>query len=123
VLAIISALWATGVASYLLFAPAYGTSVSSYGPDTPASGVARAEVTGGATLLEVNGPHILFVLSIPILLALSPLAFRRRRRAALLVAGTVSLAFCIVGALSVGKYYLPAALLLLLAGDKQPAGR
>ena len=118
VLTAIAALWATGVALYLLFAPTYETSVSTYGPNSTAS---RNEIRGYATLLDVNGPEILFVLSIPILLALSPLAFRKHRRAALLGAGALMLCFCILGALSVGTLYLPTALVLLLAGATAPA--
>lgn len=118
VLTAIAALWATGVALYLLFAPTYETSVSTYGPNSTAS---RNEIRGYATLLDVNGPEILFVLSIPILLALSPLAFRKHRRAALLGAGALMLCFCILGALSVGRLYLPTALVLLLAGATAPA--
>lgn len=118
VLIAIAALWALGVALYLLFAPTYETSVSTYGSNSTAS---SNETRGYATLLDVNGPKILFVLSIPILLALSPLAFRKHRRAALLGAGALMLCFCILGALSVGTLYLPTALLLLLAGATTPA--
>jgi hypothetical protein len=117
VLPVIAALWATGVALYFLLAPTYETSFGSYGPNTPASEVARTEVRGHASALEVNGPHILFVLSIPILLALSPLAIRKHRRAALLGAGALTLCFCILGALSVGTFYLPTALLFARWGD------
>ena len=113
-----AALWATGVALYLLFAPSYETSVSTYGPNSVAS---SNETRGYATLLDVNGPEVLFVLSIPILFAFSPLAFRKQRRAALLGAGTLMLCFCILGAASVGMLYLPTALLLLLAGATTPA--
>src|SRR5512132_2186574 len=87
VLTAIAALWATGVALFLMLAPTYETSIGTYGPDTPPSEVARTEVRGHATALEVNGPQILFVLSVPILLALFPLLFQRHRRAALLGAG------------------------------------
>jgi hypothetical protein len=56
------------------------------------------------------------VLVIPIILALLPLAVRKHQRASFIVAGVLSLAFCVVGAMSVGMFYLPSALLLLLAG-------
>ena len=115
VLIAIAILWATGVALFFLFAPTYETAFASYSPDTPASEVARTEIRGHATALEVNGPHIIFVLSIPILFALLPLAFQRQRRAALLGAAVLTLCFCSLGALSVGVFYLPSALLLLLA--------
>jgi hypothetical protein len=118
VLIALAALWATGVSLYLLFAPTYGSSVSTYGPNSTAS---RSETRSYATLLDVNGPQILFVLSLPVLLALSPLAFRKHRRAALLGAGALMLCFSVLGALSVGTFYLPTALLLLLAGATRPA--
>jgi hypothetical protein len=59
---------------------------------------------------------VAFVLVIPIILALLPLAVRKHQRASFIVAGALSLAFCVVGAMSVGMFYLPSALLLLLAG-------
>jgi hypothetical protein len=90
-------------------------SIATSGPHTPPSEVASTEVRGHATALEVNGPQILFVLSVPILLALFPLLFRRHRRAALFGAGALTLCFSILGALSVGVFYLPTALFLLLA--------
>jgi hypothetical protein len=116
VLPVLGALWATGVALYLLFAPTYGTAVTVIGPNASAPGDVSTRVTGNVTSLEVNGPRILITLAIPIVLALSPLAFRRHRRRALLAAGTLTLGFCILGALSIGWFYLPTALLLLFAG-------
>ena len=118
VLTAIAALWATGVALYLLFAPTYETSVSTYGPNSTAS---RNEIRGYATLLDVNGPEILFVLSIPILLALSPLAFPSIDARHCWALERSCFAFCILGALSVGTLYLPTALVLLLAGATAPA--
>jgi hypothetical protein len=111
-----AAVWAAGVALYLLLAPTYESSTSIYTTEIPPSEVARTEIRGHATALQVNGPQIVLVLSIPVLLALLPFAFRKHRRAALLGAGVLTLCFCILGALSVGTFYLPTALLLLLAG-------
>jgi hypothetical protein len=113
---LIAALWATGVALFFLFGPVYGTSSSEYSLTQAGSQVVNPEVKGHATGLEVNGPQILFVLIIPIILALLPLASRQHRRASFIVAGALTLAFCVVGAMSVGMFYLPSALLLLLAG-------
>jgi hypothetical protein len=119
VLTAFAALWAMGVALFLLFAPTYGTAyetaVATYGPNAPPSEIARTEVRGHASALEVNGPRIVFALSIPIVLSLLPLAFRKQRRAALLGAGALALCFCILGALSIGMFYLPTALLLFVA--------
>jgi hypothetical protein len=118
----LAALWASGVALYLLFAPTYATSTTIIGPNTSAPGVVSTQVTDNATLLEVNGPRILITLAIPIVLAVSPLAIRKHRRRVLLAAGTLTLAFCILGALSIGWFYLPTALLLLFSGAGTHAG-
>jgi hypothetical protein len=74
------------------------------------------ESVGHATGLQANGPQIAFVLAIPIVLALLPLGFRKHQRAVFLGAGALTLAFCVLGAMSVGMFYLPTALLLVLAG-------
>jgi hypothetical protein len=116
VLPVLAALWASGVALYLLFAPIYATSTTIIGPNTSAPGVVSTRVTDNATLLEVNGPGILITFAIPIVVALSPLSVRKHRRRALLAAGVLTLGFCILGALSIGWFYLPTALLLLFAG-------
>jgi hypothetical protein len=59
---------------------------------------------------------VAFVLVIPIILALLPLVVRKHQRASFIVAGMLSLAYCAVGAMSAGMFYLPSALLLLFAG-------
>jgi len=115
-LSFIAALWATVVALFFLFGPTYGTSTTEYSVTASGGQVASPQFEGHATGLEVNGPHVAFVLVIPIILALLPLAVRKHQRASFIVAGVLSLAFCVVGAMSVGMFYLPSALLLLLAG-------
>ena len=116
-LSIIAALWATAVALFFLFGPVYATSTSEYSVTVSSGQVATSpERMGHATGVQANGPQIAFVLAIPVVLALLPLAFRKHLRAAFLAAGALSLAFCVVGAMSVGMFYVPSALLLLLAG-------
>ena len=116
-LSIIAALWATAVALFFLFGPVYETSTDVYSVTASTGQVATSpERVGHTTGLQANGPQIAFVLAIPILLALLPLAFRKHQRAAFLGAGALTLAFCVVGAMSVGMFYLPTALLLVLAG-------
>jgi hypothetical protein len=116
-LSIIAALWATAVALFFLFGPVYETSTDVYSVTVPGGQVATSpERHGHATGVQANGPQIAFVLAIPIVLALLPLGFRKHQRAAFLAAGALSLAFCVLGAMSVGMFYVPSALLLLLAG-------
>jgi len=70
-----------------------------------------------STLVDVNGPAILLVLLVPVLLAASPLLARGGKRQALWTAscGTLLAGFCALGGFTVGSYYLPAAALLLAA--------
>jgi hypothetical protein len=114
---IIAAFWATAVALFFLFGPVYETSTDVYSVTVSSGQVATSpQSQGHATGLQANGSRIAFVLGIPIVLALLPLAVRKHQRAAFLGAGALTLAFCVVGAMSVGIFYLPTALLLVLAG-------
>ena len=123
ILCLIAALWAIAVALFFPFGPVYETSTSEYTVTVSGGQVVSPGRQGHATGLQANGPQIAFVLAIPIVLALLPLAFRKHQRASFLGAGALTLAFCVVGAMSVGIFYLPTALLLVLAGAtmKSPA--
>ncbi len=109
--------WAAGL--WFVFAPVYrGVSVTSSMPGEPAGEVTRHT----ATLVEVNGLYVLWLLLIPVLLTgLALLAIRftdagqARRKALLWVSALTLLAVCVVGILSIGLFYLPAALALLVA--------
>ena len=67
------------------------------------------------TLIGVNGYAVLAVLAIPVLAALSAVLPwpAKYRRGADILAALVSLAFCLLGAFTVGLFFLPAAALLL----------
>lgn len=109
--------WAAGI--YFVFAPVYqGVSATSSMPGEPAGEVTRHTTT----LLEVNGLWVLWLLFIPILLSgLALLAIRftdagqARRKALLWAPALALLALCVVGILSIGLFYLPTALALLVA--------
>jgi hypothetical protein len=69
-----------------------------------------------ASLVEANGVGVLGVLALPMLLAGVGLVAVRRRRRPILVAVMVALvAFCVLGLASVGLFYLPAAVALIIA--------
>lgn len=76
------------------------------------------ESTTRHSLLESEGATILIPLAIPTLLA--SLALIVRLRPMRLASGALLLAFCVLGAMSIGVYFLPAAVLLLVAGSQQP---
>ena len=109
--------WAAGV--FLAFVPVYqGESVEATLPGEPAG-----ETTPyTATLVEVNDLNVLWVLFAPILLTGIALAGLRLtnnrqaiRKALLWVPVVLLLGFCMAAILSIGIFYLPAALALLIA--------
>jgi hypothetical protein len=88
-----------------------------------AAGIVLALVplySSGRTLIEVNGAGVLWAILVPIALASLPLAApaRRRRTVAFAVAGLLVLISFVSSA---GIFFLPAAVLLMLAG--RAAGR
>jgi hypothetical protein len=66
-----------------------------------------------ATLLQVNGPYALIPVMFPVLTTLIALLLRKqgvRIAATILISG-----FALIGGFSIGLFYLPAAILMLLA--------
>jgi hypothetical protein len=77
------------------------------------------------TLLEHEGPGVLLVIAIPVVFTgLALLAHRSRRRRVIRIAlGTVMALGCFLALLSVGAFYAPAAILLLVAGLRTDRSR
>jgi hypothetical protein len=67
-----------------------------------------------STLLDVNGPRILIALAIPVLIAMVPVLFPKFW--VRLVAGLALAALAVVAGFTVGLFYFPSAVLMLLAG-------
>lgn len=81
---------------------------------------------GSGTLLTDEGYRAVIIVALPALVALMPLLFRTRVAAlvARIVATLLLAVFVVLEALSVGPYYLPAAILMAFAAArlrKQPA--
>ncbi len=80
-------------------------------------GVDGATRCGSATGLSVNGPWILIVVSVPVVLTLIPVLVHRR--AARIVSAVLLWIGCLLGMLSVGIFFLPAAILMTIAAAKR----
>jgi len=86
-------------------------------------GMEESASSSGATeqhsvsLLQMNGWRVAIVLAIPVVFAAVPVIFRRSAHArTLCVAAAVLLCtYCVLGALSIGLYYAPAAGLMIAA--------
>lgn len=112
VLTWVAALW-------LIFGPVYqGVSVTA----VTSGGTASEPVRFTATLIEVNGLRMLPLLLAPV--ALTALALiaalmtgigLARRRVLLWVAAGLLLLFCAVGIASIGLFYFPAAVALVVS--------
>jgi cytochrome bd-type quinol oxidase subunit 2 len=86
--------------------------VAEYGPD----GTRCPTGVGHTTLLEENGPHVLWVLAVPVVLAAIGTLLRRRGvRAAVAIALAV---FSLLSSLSIGAAYLPAVVAMAIAARK-----
>ena len=109
--------WGAGLA--LALGPVYqGASVTAVAPGEPSGEVVR----NTATLVEVNGIWVIWLLLVPVLLtyvgllAIHFARYRRSMRQLLLWGSALALlGFCGVAIFSIGIFYLPALLVLLLA--------
>ncbi len=92
---------------------AFGPTVERAGTSYDTSGTLR-QTRERVSLLEMQGPSALVPLSIPPLIGLLPLVLARRL--VRLVAAGLLLLFAIVAGYSIGLFYLPAAVTMVLAG-------
>ncbi len=104
---------------WMIFAPFYqGESVTAVYPGEIPSEPTRTT----ATIVEVNGWGVLPILFLPVFLTgLALLSFLRthagqtRRKLFAWVLAVLLLVFCILGSFSIGLFYFPSALALVLA--------
>ncbi len=103
----------------LVFGPVYqGVSVTAAAPGAPANEPTKTT----ATLIEVNGWGVLPILLVPaaltglaLLTVLRTNSGQTRRRVLVWVPAVLLLGFCILGSFSIGIFYLPSALALVLS--------
>jgi hypothetical protein len=98
---------AMAAAIFLLVGPAYSGSAG--------------DRTTHATLAEVNGSWIILPVMFPVLTALVPLIFRKQ---AVRIFATIFMGgFALIGGFSIGLFYLPAAITMLLATCATPSAK
>ncbi len=107
-----AALWVGAVTMLWLFAPVVEETDSFL-------------VTTHESLVDSEGSSVVIVLAVPVVLVALAVAAQgtRWRRAARIASGSLLLLGCLLGAMSIGLPYLPAAIALLLAGLRTPAKR
>ena len=114
--------WAVVMGVAWLLLPA-GTSTSSTSTAVNSDGTVVTETSQQQSLLASEGPGVLVPLSVPVLVAGAGVVAGRSRqaRAVRLAAGGLLLAACLVALLSVGLFYVPAGVALIVAGSLTPA--
>jgi hypothetical protein len=94
---------ATAGSVLLLFLPVYTESTNN--------GAER-----GATLIDTQGAGVAALLAVPVAVTLIPLLVaERHRRNALRVVAALVLGFALITGFTIGDFYLPAGILLVLA--------
>lgn len=105
---------------WLAFWPAFyqGVSTTAVGPD----GIGGEQVRTSASIVAINGWWVLIPLLVPVTLTaigflatLSPSPRGTIKLISLWVMAILLLAFCLLGLFSIGIFYVPAALALLVA--------
>jgi hypothetical protein len=114
---LLALVWSTGIGMWFAFGPVYSgsrtveVSIPTSSEQLTVTGTlpphAEDETSSG---LAVNGPIVLLVLAVPVLLAAAPLiAPRNARRIVAGGAAGLTLVGAAFGALSIGLFYLPSA--------------
>ena len=75
--------------------------------------------TTHATLVEVNGPWAIIPVMLPVLTALLPLIFHKQ--AVRIIASILIGGFALISGFSIGLFYLPAAITMVLATCVTPS--
>ncbi len=97
---------------FMLFAPSYQTATSDSAGNSS---------TGTATILDVVGPWAIVLAIVPVAIALAPLvAGQRAQQIATIAAAALLVAWSIAGSWTIGMYYVPAVLCLLVAAFVPP---
>jgi hypothetical protein len=77
-------------------------------------------VCSGTSTFSVDGWWVLVVVSVPVVISLLPLLLRRRP--AWIASAVLLWVFCVLGMLSVGVFFVPAAILMTIAATRRDVG-
>jgi hypothetical protein len=108
-----------GFAFAAFLAALAGALVAAFGPtysncSAVADGLTRC---GNATGYSVNGSWILVVVSVPVLVSLLPIVVHLRGTR--IVSAVLLWVCCVIGAASVGMFFVPAAILMTIGAARR----
>jgi hypothetical protein len=105
--------WAIAVFVGLLALPLYSVATTTSG----------TELRGSASLVSVNGPRVLFLVAVPVLASLlAVIPVPRAQRPFTIAAAAITCVVALLGAASVGLFFAPSAVALILAAALMPRG-
>ncbi|MDP9329055.1 MAG: hypothetical protein M3P11_00155 [Actinomycetota bacterium] len=100
------------------FAPTGQAMESSFSISSSLSGpVQTVSRSYRVSMFQTSGAWVLVVVSVPVLVALIPVLVRHRKAA--IISAVVLWIGCVVGAFSVGMFFVPAAILMTIAAARQ----
>ena len=110
--------WAIGAYVVLLWVPIYGGM-----RETSSSDGVHTVTRSSATLVAVNGARVYWILAVPVMAAvLTNFSWpRRMHRAAIVVGAVLASAFVVLGLASVGLFFFPSAVALIVAAAVGPS--
>ena len=104
--------WTILVTAFLMFAPIYSGHSTTFNSD----GAKIESIDPGRTLLAANGPRALIAIAFPLMFVLAPLLANDRtlRRQIGIFSALLLFGFVLIGGFSIGLFYLPAAIAMLV---------
>lgn len=109
--------------SFLMAALAFvlGLALPMYNGQTSLqrSGEAGTVEARHETLSGVNGPMVRYLLAIPVIIAGVPILLRFR--ATRIISAVLLASWVVIGAASIGLFYLPSAITMIVAASENPA--
>ncbi|MDP9331198.1 MAG: hypothetical protein M3P11_11240 [Actinomycetota bacterium] len=100
------------------FAPTGQSMESSFSISSSLSGpVQTVSRSYRVSMFQTNGAWVLVVVLVPVLVALIPVLVRHRKAA--IVSAVLLWTSCVIGAFSVGMFFIPAAVLMTVAAARQ----
>ena len=120
----VALVWSVLLVVAAFVAPVYSTSSSAVSSAPSSGAAAAAEPTGTATLVAVNGAGVLLIVSLPLVASLvvaAALALGRRRLG--WVVTSLLIVLNVLAMLSVGLFFVPTTVALIVACASTPLPR
>jgi hypothetical protein len=116
-------LWTVAASVFLLFGPTYTTTRESVAITQDETRISNGVTSSSRSRFEIQGWVALMPLLIPVALSVVPLVGRssRGRQILSLAAAVVLATFCVLLIVSIGMFYIPAVIALIIQAQSDKA--